>query len=118
MLVNYFYWLYPIPFPLYAALSGHLIANLKLCAAGEVEQVQKHLTALPQCIDWLNPSFKLTLAPRDDSSSDDDDDDDDSDQEMDVDGDDEAPALVNAKQQQKQRPHTDEDGWTTIPKRK
>lgn len=101
----------------FSALSGHLIAYLKLCTAGEVDQVQNQLATLPQCADWLNPNFKLTLVPRDDSSSDEDDDEDDDESDgMDVDGDDEAPELVNAKE--KQRPYTDEDGWTTIPSKR
>lgn len=99
----------------YPVLSEQLIKFLKLCASGEIDQLQGQLTTLPPCVDWLNPNFKITQVPDNDSSDDDEDDDD----EMDISSDDDAPELANANaQKQKQQPYTDEDGWTTIPSRR
>lgn len=85
---------------------------LKLCLEGKFDEVRHHLSQLPNCINWLDPSFKIIPAPRDDDDSSDSD----SDEDMEVSSDDEAPAESN--QRQRNKPTTDEDGWTTIPSRR
>lgn len=108
----------PFPFP---ELSVYLVEYLKLCADGKFDELRQRLSQLSKCVNWLDPSFKMQPAPKDDDDSDSDSDSG-SDDDMDVsddDDDDEAPALVDSNQRsQRNRPQTDEDGWTTIPSRR
>lgn len=109
----------PFPFP---ELSVYLVEYLKLCADGKFDELRQRLSQLSKCVNWLDPSFKMQPAPKDDDDSDSDSNsgsDDDMDVSDDDDDDDEAPALVDSNQRsQRNRPQTDEDGWTTIPSRR
>lgn len=97
-------------------LSVYLVEYLKLCIDGMFDEVRQRLGQLPKCINWLDPSFKIILAPKDDSDSDSDSE---SDEDMEVSSDDEAPVLVDTNQRtQRNRLQVDEDGWTTIPTRR
>lgn len=93
---------------------------LKLCIDGKVDEVRQRLATLPQCVNWLDPNFKLTPIPNGLSDSDSDSD---SDSECDDNmetgsNDDDAPNSISADQRNhRNRPQTDEDGWTTIPSR-
>lgn len=100
-------------------LSALLVEYLKLCQERKFDEVRQRLTALPQCINWLDPSFKLTPVMDDDDDSDSYSDSN-SDDQMDVSSDGEAPQLVDPNQRRNQRnkPEVDEDGWTTIPTRR
>lgn len=94
------------------------MAFLKLSIDGNFNEVRQRLSSLPLCVDWLDPSFKLTHVSNgpDDSDSSADSECDDI---MDTSSDSEAPNLVNTEQStQRNRPQTDEDGWTTIPSRR
>lgn len=96
----------------------YLVEYLKLCADGKFDEVRQRMSQLPKCINWLDPSFKITPAPKDDDDSDSYSDSD-SDDDMDVSDNDEAPTLDASNQRsQRNRPQTDEDGWTTIPSRR
>lgn len=88
---------------------------LKLCLESKFDEVRHHIGQLPNCVNWLDPSFKITPAPRDDSDSDSDSG---SDEDMEMGSDDEAPPLAESSQRQRNKPQTDEDGWTTIPSRR
>lgn len=100
-------------FSFFSELSRLLVNYLRLCLEGKFDEVRHHLSQLPNCINWLDPSFKITPAPRDNDDSSDSD----SDEDMEVSSDDdEAPA--EASQRQRNKPTTDEDGWTTIPSRR
>lgn len=88
---------------------------LKLCAEGKFDEMHHHLSQMPKCINWLDPSFKITPAPRGDDS---DSSYSDSDEDMDMSDDDETPNLVDANNRRQNKPQTDEDGWTTIPSRR
>lgn len=92
---------------------------LRLCIDRKFDEVRQRLSTLPPCPNWLDPSFQLTPISNgiDDSDSDSDGE---SDENMDTDSDSEAaPELVNVNQRtQRNKPQTDEDGWTTIPSRR
>lgn len=100
----------------FSELSRLLVNYLKLCLDGKFDEVRHHLAQLPNCVNWLDPSFKITSAPKDEDS--DSDSESGSDEDMDVSSDDEAPTLVKPNQRQRNKPQTDEDGWTTIPSRR
>lgn len=91
---------------LFSELSEHLIGHLKLCIEGKFDEVRQRISQLPNCINWLDPNFKMTRAPRDEEDSDSSSDDED----MDTD-DDETPELVES---QRNQPQTDEDGFTMV----
>lgn len=105
---------------LFPDLSVHLVEYLKLCVQGKFDEVRHHLSQLQNCVNWLDPSFKITPAPKGDSDSDSESgSDDDMDMSDDDDDDDEAPELIDSNQRsQRNRPTTDDDGWTTIPTRR
>lgn len=94
-----------------------LVEYLKLCAERKFDEVRQRLSQLAKCVNWLDPSFALTRAPKGEDDSDSDSDSD-NDEDMDV-SEDNAPELVDANQRnQRNRPQVDEDGWTTIPTRR
>lgn len=89
---------------------------LNLCLNGKYDELRLRLNTLPNCINWLDPNFKITPAPKGDDSSDSESD---SDESMDVSSDEEAPTLTETNQRnQRNKPQVDEDGWTTIPSRR
>lgn len=88
---------------------------LKLCVQGKFDEVRHHLSQMQNCVNWLDPSFKITPAPRGDDSDSDSESGSDDDMEM-SDDDDEEPQ--SNQRSQRNRPTTDEDGWTTIPTRR
>lgn len=96
-------------------LSLQLVNYLKLCVDKKFDEVHHHLSQLPKSVNWLDPSFMITPAPKGDDDSDSDSE---SDEDMDVSDDDEATNLAETNQNQKNKPQTDEDGWTTIPSRR
>lgn len=98
-------------------MSRLLVNYLKLCLESKFDEVRHHLSQLPNCINWLDPNFKITPAPRDDDSDSSSDSGSDEDMEMSSD-EDEAPVLVEPNQRQRNKPQTDEDGWTTVPSRR
>lgn len=91
-----------------ADISEHLIGHLKLCIDGRIDEVKQRLEQLPECVNWLDPNFKLVRPPRvnddSDSSSDDGEGDDD---EMETDTDD-------GSQRPRNEPQVDEDGFTMV----
>lgn len=90
---------------------------LKLCVDGKFAEVHQQLSQLPECINWLDPNFTITPAPKDDDS--DSCSNSDSDEDMDVsDDNDDDNGKIDANQRQRNKPQTDEDGWTTIPSRR
>lgn len=89
---------------------------LRLCLQGKFDEVRQHLGQLQNCVNWLDPSFKITPAPRDDDSDSYSDSGSDEDMDMSDDNEEDAPKLVQSNQ--RNRPTTDEDGWTTIPTRR
>lgn len=95
-------------------LSVHLVEYLKLCSQHKFDEVHQHLGQLKQCVNWLDPSFTMIPAPRDDDS----DSDSGSDDDMDMDDDDDDALVESNERSQRNRPTTDEDGWTTIPSRR
>lgn len=91
---------------------------LKLCIDSKLDELRQRLSTLPKCVNWLDPSFKITPAPKAEDDSDTDSDSE-SDEDMDVSSNDEAPALVDGtNRNQRNRPQVDEDGWMTIPTRR
>lgn len=100
----------------FTELSEKLVIYLKLCLDGKFDEIRQHLSQLPKCVNWLDSSFKIVPVPKDDDDSDSMSDDDSEDEDMDM-SNDEAPALVEQRNQ-RNRPQTDEDGWTTIPSRR
>lgn len=99
-------------------LSEALVAFLKLCIDEKFDEVRQRLSTLPPCVNWLDPSFKLTPISNgmDDSDSNTDSQSDDS---MDTSSDNESPnSVATGQRTQRSRPQTDEDGWTTVPSRR
>lgn len=97
-------------------LSEALVGFLILCIDGKFDEIRQRISALLPCVNWLDPSFKLTPISSDEDDSDSSDE---GDHNMDTSADNEAPNLVNANQRtQRNRPQVDEDGWTTIPSRR
>lgn len=99
-------------------LSDALVGFLRLCIDGKFDEVRQRLSTLQPCPNWLDPSFQLTPISNgiDDSDSCSESE---SDDNMETDSDNEAPNLVNESQRtQRNKPQTDEDGWTTIPSRR
>lgn len=100
-------------------MSEALVGYLKLCIDGKFDEVRQRLGTLIPCPNWLDPSFKLTPISNGISDSDSYSESENDDDDMDTSSDNEAPNLVNADQRfQRNRPQTDEDGWTTIPSRR
>lgn len=93
-----------------------MVGHLKLCSEGKLDEVRQRIIQLPNCVNWLDPNFKMTRAPRTEDDSDSSSDDED--EEMDTD-EDEAPALADASHSQRNQPDVDEDGFTVVaPKRR
>lgn len=85
---------------------------LKLCLDGRFDEVRQRLSQLPKCVNWLDPGFKMTLAPKADDDSDSmSDSDDDEDEDMELGDDDEEKNQRNA-------PQVDEDGFTLVSSRR
>lgn len=103
--------------PSISELAEKLIAYLKLCVDGKLDELKHYLSQLPKCVNWLDSNFKIIPAPKADDDSDSMSDS--SDEGMDMSSDDEAPTLADANQKShSNKPETDEDGWTTIPSRR
>lgn len=102
---------------LHAELSEQIVGYLRLCIAGNFDEVQQRLAQLPQCVNWLVPGFQVSRVARDDSDSDSDDDDDDSEGNMDADSD-LAPELVDSNRRPRNAPQIDEDGFTMVGRRR
>lgn len=99
-------------------LSDALVGFLRLCIDNKFDEVRQRLSTLQPCPNWLDPSFQLTPISNgiDDSDSCSESG---SDDDMETDSDNEASNLVNESQRtQRNKPQTDEDGWTTIPSRR
>lgn len=99
-------------------MSEALVGFLRLCIDGKFDELRQRLSTLVPCVNWMDPNFELTPIANgvDDSDSYSESEGDD---DMDTGSDNEAPNLVNVNQRtQRNRPQTDEDGWTTIPSRR
>lgn len=108
-----------VDFIFISELSKALVEYVRLCLDGKLDEVRQHLSQMRTCINWLDPNFKIVLAPKDDDS-DSTSDDDSGDEDMEVNNDDdEAPTLIDTNQRnQRNRSQPDEDGWINIPVRR
>lgn len=85
-----------------------------MCKQGKFDEVRHHLSQMYNCVNWLDPNFTITPAPRGSDS----DSESGSDDDMDMSDDDDDNEPQSNHRNQRNRPTTDEDGWTTIPTRR